>query len=128
MLFLAFGQPEFDFGMAPLGEIDAERDERETLLLRLAKELIDLLAVEEEFSSTERLVIHDVAVAVRTDVTIEQPDFSVLHKTVAVLEVDLPFANRLDLGTLQHHAGFKGFEYVVVMVGLSIKTGCVTAR
>ena len=47
MQLLAFGQPEFDLGKAPLGEIDAERDEREPLLLRLAKELIDLLAVEE---------------------------------------------------------------------------------
>src|SRR4051812_41468645 len=60
MLFFAFGQPEFNFGKAPLGKIDAERDEREPLLLRLAEEFIDLLAVKKQLPSTERLVIHDI--------------------------------------------------------------------
>jgi hypothetical protein len=85
MLLLAFGQPEFDLGMAPLGEIDAERDEREPLLLRLAEELIDLLAVEEQFPSTERLVIHDVAVAVGADVAVMEKDLTALHAGVTIL-------------------------------------------
>jgi hypothetical protein len=85
MLFLAFGQPEFDLGKAPLGKIDAERDEREPLLLRLAEELIDLLAVKEEFPSTERLVIHDVAVAVGADVAVVEKDLAVLHAGVTIL-------------------------------------------
>ena len=85
MLLLAFGQPEFDLGKAPLGEIDAERDEREPLLLRLAEEPIDLLAVEEQFPSTERLVIHDVAVAVGTDVAVVEKDLAALHAGVTIL-------------------------------------------
>jgi hypothetical protein len=85
MLLLAFGQPEFDLGKAPLGEIDTERDEREPLLLRLAKELIDLLAMEEQLPSAERLVIHDVPVAVRTDVTVVEKDLAILHAGVTIL-------------------------------------------
>ena len=85
MLFLAFGHPQFDLGQAPRGEIDAERDEREPLLLRLAEELIDLLAVEKQFPSTERLVIHDVAVAVGTDVAVVEKDLTTLHAGVTIL-------------------------------------------
>jgi hypothetical protein len=85
MQLLAFGQPEFDLGKAPLGEIDAEGDEREALLLRLAKELIDLLAVEKQFPSTEWLVIHDVAVAIGTDVAVVEKDLAALHAGVTIL-------------------------------------------
>lgn len=35
MLLLTFRQPKLNFGKTPLGEIDAERDEREPLLLGL---------------------------------------------------------------------------------------------
>ena len=85
MLLLAFGQPEFYLGKAPLGEIDAERDEREPLLFRLAEELIDLLAVEEQFPRTERLVIHDVAVAVGADVAVVEKDLTFPHAGVTIL-------------------------------------------
>jgi hypothetical protein len=85
MQLLAFGQPEFDLGKAPLGKIDAERDEREPLLLRLAKELIDLFAVEEELPSTERFVIHDVAVAIGADVAVMEKDLAALHTGVTIL-------------------------------------------
>ena len=85
MLLLAFGQPEFDFGKAPRGEIDTERDKREPLLLGLTQELIDLLAVEEQFPSTERLMIHDVAMAVGTDVAVVEKDLAALYAGVTIL-------------------------------------------
>ena len=85
MLLLAFGQPEFDLGKASLGEIDTERNERESLLLRLAEEFIDLLTVEEQFPSTERFVIHDVAMAVGTDMAIVEKGFAALYAGITVL-------------------------------------------
>ena len=85
MLLLAFGQPEFDLGKAPLGEIDAERDKREPLLLRLGEKLIDLFAMEEQLPGTERFVIHDVAVAVGTDVAVVEKDLAALHAGVTIL-------------------------------------------
>ena len=85
MLLLAFGQPEFNLGKAPVGKIDAERDKREPLLLRLGEKLIDLFAMEEQLPGTERLVIHDVAVAVWTDVAVVEKDLAALHAGVTIL-------------------------------------------
>ena len=85
MLLLAFGQPEFDLGKASLGEIDTERNERESLLLRLAEEFIDLLTVEEQFPSTERFVIHDVAMAIRTDMAMVEKGFAALNAGITIL-------------------------------------------
>ena len=85
MLLLAFGQTEFDLGKAALGEIDAERDEREPLLLCLAEELIDLLAVEKQFPSAERFVVHDVAVAIGTDVAVVEKGLTSFYAGVTIL-------------------------------------------
>ena len=85
MLLLPFGQPELDLGQATLGKIDPERDEREPLLLRLAEELVDLLAMEEQFPGTERLVIHDVAMAVGTNVAMMEKDLALLYAGIAIL-------------------------------------------
>src|SRR6266850_1934477 len=120
MLLLAFGQPEFDLGKAPLREIDAERDEREPLLLRLAEELIDLLAVEEQFPSTERLVIHDVAVAVGTDVAVVEKDLAVLHAGVTILQVHTPLSQGFDLRTLEYDARLELLFNEIIVVGLAV--------
>ena len=85
MLLLAFGQPELNLGKTPFREIDAERDKREPLLLGLAQELIDLLAMEQQFTSPERFVIHDVAVAVGTDVAVVKKRLAAFHTGVTIL-------------------------------------------
>ena len=85
MLLLALGQPKLNLGKTPFREIDAERDKREPLLLGLAQELIDLLAVEQEFTSTERFVIHDVAVAVGADVAMVKKRLAAFHAGITIL-------------------------------------------
>ena len=85
MQLLAFSQPELDLGKASLGKIDAERDERESLLLRLAEELIDFFAVEEQFPSSEGLVIHDVAMTIGADVAVVKKHLPVLYTGVTIL-------------------------------------------
>ena len=85
MLLLAFGQPDFDFGKTPLGEINAERDEREPLLLCLAEELIDLLAMEKQLPSPEGLMIHDIAVAVGADVAVVEKGLTSFYAGVTIL-------------------------------------------
>ena len=85
MLLLAFGQPEFDLGKASLGEIDTERNERESLLLRLAEEFIDFLSMEEQFPSTKRFVIHEVAMAIGTDMAMVEKDFAALYAGITIL-------------------------------------------
>ena len=121
MLLLAFGQPEFYLGKAPLGEIDTERDEREPLLFRLAEELIDLLAVEEQFPRTERLVIHDVPVAVGTDMAVVEKDLVALHAGVTILQVYAPLSQGFDFRTLEHDARLELLFNEIVMVGLTIR-------
>lgn len=121
MLLLAFGQPEFDLGKTPLGEIDAERDEREPLLLCLAEELMNLLTVEKQFPGTERFVIHDVAVAVGTDMAVVEKDLAVLHAGITILQVHAPIAQGFDLRTLEHDARLELLFNEIVVVGLAIR-------
>jgi hypothetical protein len=85
MLLLAFSQPKLNLRKASLGEIDAERDECEPLLLRLAEKLVDLLAVKEQLPGAERFVIHDVAVAVGTDVAMVKKYLTIPHAGVTIL-------------------------------------------
>jgi len=121
MLLLTFGQSKFYLGKTPLGEIDAERDEREPLLLRLPEQLNDLLAVEEQFPRSEGVVIHDVAVAVGTDVAVVEEGLSALHTGVTVLEVHAAFSDGFDLGPLEHDARLELFFNEIVVVGLPIR-------
>jgi hypothetical protein len=120
MLLLALGQPDFDLGKAPFGEIDAERDDRQPLLLGLNQELIDLLAMEQEFPSTERLMIRKVAVAIRTDVAMVEKDLSLSHTGITVLQVHAPISQGLDLRALEHDARFELFLYEIVVVGFAV--------
>jgi hypothetical protein len=85
MLLLAFGQPEFDLGKASLREIDTERNECESLLLRLAEEFIDFFSVEEQFPSAKRFVIHEVAMAVGTDMAMVEKGFAALYAGITIL-------------------------------------------
>ena len=120
MLLFPFGQPEFNLGKATLGEIDAERDECEPLLLRLAKKFIDLLTVEEQFPSTEGLMIHEVAVAVGADVAVVEKDLAAFHAGVTILEIHPPFSQRFHLRTPEHDAGLELILDEIVVVGLAI--------
>jgi hypothetical protein len=121
MLLLAFGQPEFDLGKAPFGEVDAEWNNREPLLLRLGEELMNLLAMKEQFPSAERLVIHDVAVTVRTDVAMVEKCLAALHTGVTILEVHTPFSQGLDFRTLKDNSCFELLFNEIVVVGLAIR-------
>ena len=51
---LAPRQPELDL-RPPLLEVDAERDERQALLLGLARDLVDLVVVEQELAAPDRI-------------------------------------------------------------------------
>ena len=52
---------------------------------------------------------------VRADVTVEQPEFAVLHQPIGILEVRLAGPDRFDLGASQRNAGLKFFQQEVVM-------------
>src|SRR5260370_41225756 len=57
---LAAGDGKLDLGLAIL-EVHSQRDKRETLLRRLAGELVNLTAMHQQFAWTLGLVIEDIA-------------------------------------------------------------------
>src|SRR5215813_10213776 len=68
-------------------------------------------------------MIHSISVRVRTDVTIEQPDFSIFDQSVTVLQIYFTFTDRFDFRTLKNHSGLEGFENLVIVIGLSVQSG-----
>jgi hypothetical protein len=65
-------------------------------------------------------VIEDVAMLVGADVGVEQPKLAVFHQSVGILEVDLPFAGRLDLGAGEDDAGLEFLQQEVIVGGGAI--------
>ena len=107
MGLLAAGQPELELRAALVGEIEAERDDRQALRLGLAEQLIDLGAVEEQLPLALGLVVVAVALLERSDVGADQPRFVALDARVGIRQVDLAGADGLDLGAGQDETGLE---------------------
>ena len=88
----AAGQREFNFHSAIL-EIQTGGDEGQALLLGLADELANLLFMDQQLAGAQGRVVEDVAVIIRADVAVEQPEFAVLEQSVGVFEVRLSGTN-----------------------------------
>src|SRR5215471_9396066 len=93
---------------------------RQTALGHLAHQPLDLAAVKEELALALWVVIGVAAVVVRSDVAPHQPGLAVVDGGVAVLEVHLGFAERLDLRTPQHDARLVRLQDLVVVERLAI--------
>lgn len=117
--FFSTGQCQFHFGPTPF-EIDLQRDDRQTLLLRLSQKTLDLTFPEKEFSLPGGIMIEDIPVAVRTDMTIIEKNLLFFNHREAVFEVDPPLTERLDLGSSQGDAGLEGLFDKKIVEGLSI--------
>src|SRR5215467_3444402 len=119
--FLALGESEFHLRVAALREVDTEGNEREPLLLRLPQKLVDLSLVEQEFPNSGRVMIHDVAMAIGTHMTIVEKHLSLTHGGKAVLEVYPSFTQRFHLCALQYDSGFEFFLDKIVMERLAVR-------
>jgi len=111
---LAFGQCYFNFHFTVL-KVHPCGNQREPALLCLANELADLLFMYQQLTRAQRRMIEDVAVLVRPDVAIQQPQLAVFDQSVGVFEVGMPSSNRFDLSPSQRHACLKFFQQEVVM-------------
>src|SRR3974390_780146 len=67
---LALGQRQLHFDSA-IFKVQADGNQREALLLGLADQLADFLAVHQQFAGTKRSVVVDVAMLVRTDMRVQ---------------------------------------------------------
>src|SRR4029079_608583 len=104
---LAPREPELQLGPAT-AQVQPQRHDREALRLRLAQQLIDLLAMKEELAGPLGLVVVPVAGLPGRDVQADEPRFAVLDARVGVGQADLPGSDALDLGPGQHDAGLEG--------------------
>ena len=102
------------------GEVNAQRDERVTLLLHLADQARDLLAVQQELARAQRVMVHDIALSVRRDVNVLQPRLAVVdsHETIAKVGPSVP--DRLHLRPGEHHPRFVLLIDEVVVVGAAV--------
>jgi len=71
--------------------------------------------VHEQLTGAQWSVIVNVAVLVRADVSIEQPEFAVLDQTIGILKVGESAANRFCLGSGKNNTALKFFQQEVVM-------------
>ena len=85
ILLLALGKAKLDLGLATFGEVDAKRHKRQPFLLRLAEQLIDLLFMEQQLAGSERVMVHQIAMAIGADMAMIEEDFAVFHTCIAVL-------------------------------------------
>src|SRR5262245_26103355 len=116
---LAFREPEGNLDPTVL-EVHAGRHERHAALDRLADQLSNLLAVQQQLALPRRLVIGIAPMAVRLDVDVVDPHFPGVHAGIAVAQVDVPLPDRFDLGPEERHTSLERLEDVVVVERLAV--------
>ena len=116
MQLLAAADGEFHLDFAIL-EIHLGGNQGEAFFAGLAVELVDLLAVEQQFALADGQVVLAVAVRVFADVGVDQPRLALFDAGEGVLELDLARAAGLHLGSGEDHAGLEAFHEFVVMAG-----------
>ena len=95
-------------------------NERHAPLDRLADQLADLVAMQQQLAATQRLVVGVAAMRVRADVDVVEEHLAVLDARETVAQVDASLANRLHLGPEQRHAGLERLEEVEVVKRLAV--------
>src|SRR3989442_16012667 len=75
-------------------------------------------------------MIRVVAVRIRIDMTIQQPDLARFHDSVSIFQIDAAFPRRFDFCSREHKAGFELFDDLVIVERLTIDRdilhlGCV---
>src|ERR1035437_5042938 len=111
---LAFDQRHLDLG-APVPEVEAERDQGQSLFADLAVELDDLAPVHQQAAAARGLVVLPIARLPRLDVHVLEEGLAVLNADEAVLDVDLAGSERLDLGAEELEAGLDLVEDEVLV-------------
>jgi len=118
---LAAPQADLQLGVAPVVDVEAERDEGQALRLRPAEELVDLVLVEEELASALRLVVPAVAGRVRGDVGADEPGLTAVDPGVGLLQAHLAGPDRLDLRAGQDDASLEGVLDAELVARLAVE-------
>lgn len=76
--------------------------------------------MEQQFARSDRVMVHDVAVTVGTDVAVIEKNLAIFDAGIAVLEIDSPIAKGLHLGSPQNNPRLEFFFDEIVVVGFPI--------
>src|SRR5262249_1418142 len=112
--FLAASQANLELGSTPF-EVDPEWDQRQPALGDFTREPADLAPPQQQLTIAFGIVIGVRAMAVRADMTAQQPDLIVSHGRIGILEIDLAGTERLDFGAPQHEPGLDRLEDLVLV-------------
>src|SRR5579884_2177583 len=103
-------------------EIHLRGHQREALLARLAEQLVDFAAVQQELAPAIGLMIFAVAVRILADVGVDQPGFLTDYFSEGVLELNLALARRFHLGSGEGKTGFITLEQMIIVPGVPVIT------
>ena len=117
---LAFRERDLELGASLRVEEELQRHDRQALLGRLAEELVQLGAPEQELPRAQRVVRRRAAVAVLADVRVQQERLAAVQLAIAVAQVGAPLANRFDFRPQQRDPGLECLEHMEVVPGLAV--------
>lgn len=107
---LAAGEGDGHLGEASRVEKDAQRNERQTLLLNLGLELPQFGFVNEKFAFSNGVVVLSVGKSIGQDMRSDEPEFAVDKADVGLLDRHVLVAKAFDFGPDQGDAAFEFFE------------------
>src|SRR6266498_3697456 len=113
-LALPSTQPHLHLGQA-MREVHAERDERQSSLLGLSDEPLDLVPVQQQLPRTDGIVPTLLPLLVRWNVHPLEPHLAPLYPPVGLGQGAATAAERLHFRTGQHDACFEPVEDLVVV-------------
>ena len=116
---LALRDGDLHLGVGPL-EVEPRRDERQALLPRDADQALELAPVHQELAVAFGFVVVAARRLVRGDVDVVEPQLAVPDGRVAVLELRLALAQRLDLGPREHDPALQAVAQVEPMRRLPV--------
>ncbi len=110
----AFGHGDLALDQILL-EVKPQWNQGKALFLRLADELVDFPAVQEQPAVAQRILIHVAPGRICADVAINEPRLAIAHQRVAIFDRRPALADGLHFRPGQLNSGFKLLEEVIIV-------------
>lgn len=111
---LTSSHPDIDFGQS-LFEMQAEWNERQSLLLNGNAKAIQFLAMNQELTGAVRIVIGAIAVRVWRNMRADEPKLAIVDASVCFGDRCFSISDRFDLGASEDDTGLNRLQNVKIM-------------